>query len=115
MTASRFVVQLHDATTLHYDLRIQAGDILRSWAVPKRPSLDPRVRRLAVPTEDHALSAGDYEGIRAGQALTGQRLRLRLLTPQRLELPGVIRPVSYATTTAWARSRRFSLARMRPT
>jgi DNA ligase D-like protein (predicted 3'-phosphoesterase) len=64
---SRFVVQLHDATTLHFDLRIQIGEVLRSWAVPKGPSLDPRTRRLAVPVEDHSLAAGDYEGVRAGQ------------------------------------------------
>ena len=69
MTVSGFVVQLHDATTLHFDLRIRIGEVLRSWAVPKGPSLDPGVRRLAVPVEDHSLSAGDYEGVlRAGQA-----------------------------------------------
>lgn len=74
VSAGAFVVQEHQATAHHFDLRLEVDGAMRSWAVPKGPSMDPAVKRLAIEVEDHSLGYNDFEGaVDGGQVIVWDR------------------------------------------
>jgi len=90
VSAGAFVVQEHAASAHHFDLRLEVGGAMRSWALPKGPSLDPAVKRLAVEVGDHALSHNDFEGaLGEGRVIVWDRGRYeqggRVAWPRALE------------------------------
>ena len=90
VSAGVFVVQEHQATAHHFDLRLEVGGTMRSWAVPKGPSMDPAVKRLAIEVADHSLSYNSFEGaVDGGQVIVWDRGRYeqggRVPWPEALE------------------------------
>lgn len=109
-----FVIQQHDASTLHYDFRIEADGVLKSWAVPKGPSTDPSEKRLALPTEDHPLAYADFEGVipegeyGAGVVLVWDRGSYRNLKEEGDEPESVVRQIAAGHLTIWLEGQKIA-------
>ena len=110
---SSFVIQKHDASSLHYDFRLEVGDVLRSWAVPKGLSTDPRDKRLAMPTEDHPIDYLDFEGVieegeyGAGTVIVWDTGEYRNLTEERGEEVPIERALDRGHAVIWLQGRKL--------
>ena len=118
-----FVVQKHDAKRLHYDLRLEVNGVLKSWAVPKGPSSDPAVKRLAVATEDHPLEYAEFEGTipegeyGAGEVTIWDTGTYRNTTEKNRKSVSVEQAIEHGHLTIWLEGKRleggYALTRFR--
>jgi len=110
----RFVVQEHHARTLHWDFRLEVGNVLVSWAVPKGPSLNPADKRMAMRTEDHPLEYADFEGLipagqyGAGRVIVWDRGTYRNLTERRGEEWPIELAIDAGHATVWLEGEKLS-------
>ena len=118
-----FVVQKHDASRLHYDFRLEVDGVLKSWAIPKGPSMNTRDKRLAVPTEDHPLEYRDFEGIipdgeyGAGRVIVWDTGSFRNITKRDGQLVPLHQAIENGQVAIWLEGKKlkggFALTRIR--
>jgi len=118
-----FVVQKHAAKKLHYDFRLEVEGVLKSWAVPKGPSLNPAEKRLAVPTEDHPLEYAHFEGVipegeyGAGTVMVWDIGTFRNLTEKKGKPVPLAEAVAHGHVKVWLQGKKlrggFSLTRFK--